>query len=277
MQNSAYFLSIRAVVVLGIFAVVFSNGEPVVGQTANGENTESRQSGVAESRRFAGGPFAEIIPPVSIKSLTINRTGDDPWPVVEVTNTSDRSISRLSLRLLLLDEKGSVQDTSPSSNDRWFGLEQRNELRSKKRFTISLPDHHLKSSITSVSGLARSVTWKDATEWPTWKGPAPKQVGKTPVSISLRGIVTNGAYAAPLLEFFNHTDKGIDRIEFQIQYLEESGKVIRKGQRTRIRAVNGSQGFAYIGGHGTPRNTAKVNVALNFVTFKDGSRWDSGD
>lgn len=231
-----------------------------------------------ETSEPAADPLAKITPPVSIKSLPLSNRGDDRQAILEVTNTSEKTISRLVVRVFLLGKDGSVRDSFPHTNDRWFEAEQGNELRKGKRFTISLNAHRLKPDIVAVAVLAKSVTWDDGTEWPTWAEPAPDPVGNRPVSLRLKGIVKEGDFAAPLIEFFNHSDKGIERLEYQIVYLDNQGKAIHRGRRMRLSGgYTANKKFAHVGEQGVPNDATSVELVLNFVTFKDGSRWTAKD
>jgi hypothetical protein len=78
-----------------------------------------------ETSEPAAAPFARITPPVSIKSLPLNSRGDDRQAVLESTNKSEKTISRLVVRVFLLGKDGSVRDSFSHTNDRWFEAEQR--------------------------------------------------------------------------------------------------------------------------------------------------------
>ncbi|MGE0609013.1 MAG: hypothetical protein AB7O62_18105 [Pirellulales bacterium] len=221
-------------------------------------------------------PFARIAPPCSVNALPVAGQGDERKFQLKVTNTSDKTISRLVVRVYLFDGKEIVQEFS-TTNDRWFGNEQGNELAKGESFVIVLESSPIPDDVDSVAGLAKSVNWKDGTEWPTYTGPQPDQEGDAPVTLRLKGIVHDGEFSAPLVEFFNHSKKDIERLEYQIAYLAENGDQLHQGRRTRLGDIKGGEGFAHVGEQGVPKEAAKVSLSLNFVNFTDGSRWIARD
>lgn len=250
--------------------------EPVFAQSAarpiNADLEPLTQSTEKSSGPTMDHPFAEIDPPFSVKALPVASQGVEPRFQLRVTNTSDKTISRLVVRVYLVDGKGSVKEFS-RTNDRWFGNEQGNELAKGESFVIAFKQSELRDDVVSVAGLAKSANWKDGTQWPTYGGAAPDQAADAPVALRLKGIVREGEFSAPLVEFFNHSSKDIERLEYQIAYLDKYGKQLHQSRRMRLGDIKGGDGLAHVGEQGVPKEPAEIRLTLNFVTFKDGSKW----
>lgn len=250
--------------------------EPVFAQTVsrpiNADLEPLTQGTKKSSNPTKEHPFAKIDPPFSVKALPVASQGAEPRFQLRVTNTSDKTISRLVVRVYLVDGKGNVEEFS-RTNDRWFGSEQGNELAQGESFVIAFKRSALPDDVVSVAGLAKSANWKDGTQWPTYGGPDPDQAGDAPVALRLKGIVREGEFSAPLVEFFNHSSKDIERLEYQIAYVDKNGKQLHQSRRMRLGGIEGGNGLAHVGEQGVPKEAAEVRLTLNFVTFKDGSKW----
>ena len=280
MQQTNFFPSVVKMTLLCMLGILLLSARPAFGQGA--ENTPGVQgrSAVAKSTgpsEAKDGQFGQIVSPIAFKSLPF-KSGDDSQDVLEVTNKSDKAISRLSVRILLLRKSGQIESSYAARNDRWFGLEQKNSLRPGKAFKIDVAGNRLRErEIVAVAGLPKEVIWEDGTMWPKWIGPAPPQHGDQPISIQTTGVVTVGDFSAPMLQFFNHTDKSIKRLEYRIHYLDAQGKELDRGVRTRIGGIGPKEGLAYVAAPGVPENASRVSVDLNFADFGDGSKWTAKD
>ncbi|MEM8670474.1 MAG: hypothetical protein AAGG48_23310 [Planctomycetota bacterium] len=158
--------------------------------------------------------LANVDSPVVVKLKSFEGEGDDREAVVEVTNKTAKPISRLGLRLIALGKDGQALDDFSHSIDRWFGLEHKKELGAAQTFTLKT---RVQPESVSVVGFAKSLEWNDRKKWPACAESVPKK-GESPVSSRVNAIITTGDFVAPIIEFFNHGSRVIERLEYRIEY-----------------------------------------------------------
>ena len=221
------------------------------------------------------GPLAEITPPVSSKALAVTGKGDDRKAGLEITNNSDKAISRLEARIFLRGLDGTIKSTVPHTSDGMFGASGK-KLKKGASFVEDLSSFWIKDDIASVSGIVTGLVWEDGTKWPTWEGPAPKQEGDIPVSLVMKGILREGEIGLPLIECFNHSNKEIKSILYSVHFLDGEGKMLLKkrwGSSNPAGLVEAGEGIAHVGFDGPPKGTVNVTLSLTNVTFDDDSKW----
>lgn len=221
------------------------------------------------------GPFAGITPPVSSKALAVTGKGDDRKAGLECTNNSDKTISRLEVRIFLHGLDGTIKSAVPHTSDGMFGASGK-KLKKGANFVIDLSSFWIKDDIASVSGIVTGLVWEDDTKWPAWEGPAPKQEGDIPVSLVMKGILREGDIGLPLIECFNHSSKGIKSILYSVHFLDGEGKMLLKkrwGSSNRDGLVEAGEGIALVGFEGPPKGAVNMTLSLTDVTFDDDSKW----
>ncbi len=230
----------------------------------------------AESAAAISGPLAPITPPVSVKTLAVEGSGDDRAASLQITNDSEKAVSKLDLDYFLYLEDGSSEGTV---GDRTF-KDRGKVLNPGESYEKELSSFFIKDNIKSVDGMVRELTWKDGTKWPVFKGPASDPEGGAPVSIAMKGIVRQGKIALPLIEFFNHSERGITALTYRLYYLDKAGNELSEGRRTG--RSNGNEtmipadgGIAFFGIEGPPENAVDVRLSLHSVEYTDGSSWKS--
>ena len=218
------------------------------------------------------GPLVEITPPVSSKALAVTGKGDDRKAGLEITNNSDKAISRLEARIFLHGLDGTIETTVPHTSDGTFGESGKN-LKKGANFVIDLSNFWIKDDIASVSGIVTGLVWEDGTKWPAWEGPAPKQEGDIPVSLVMKGILREGDIGLPLIGCFNHSTKGIKSIFYSVHFLDAEGKMLLDKRWGISSLVEAGEGIALVGFEGLPKGTVNVTLSLTDVTFDDDSKW----
>ena len=222
--------------------------------------------------------MAPITPPVSVKALTVKGSGDDRVASLRITNDSKKAVSKIDLELFRYLEDGSLEGTV---GDRTF--EKRvTVLNPGESYDMELNSFFIKDNVESVDGMVQELTWKDGTKWPVFEGPATDPEGDAPVSLRMKGIVRQGKIALPLIEFFNHSDKGVTALRYRLYYLDAAGNELSKGRRTgrsngNETMIPADEGIAFFGNEGPPDNSAGVRLSLHSADFADGSSWKSED
>ena len=247
--------------------IVFIGVTSLVAQDVSSANAQGTS---AEENRTAT-LFPTVKAPVSVNSV---KPGDQEKVSLQITNTSDKTISRLVVRVCLLGQDGKVLDDYHHSIDRWFGDEFRSGLPARKSFTLNVDRSHIPEGTVTISGLAKATRWEDGSEWPELLQRFAKQED-APLSFRIRGVVGHGNLASPIIEFFNHSERTVNKLEYQIFYRDKDGSVIKQSTRMRLTGMDANKGLVHVGQTGIPKNTSKAQLSLNYVIFADGERWVS--
>lgn len=224
------------------------------------------------------GPLATITPPVSAKTLAVEGSGDSRKATFRITNDSEKAVSTLALNYFLY-----LEDESFDSRvgDRTF-KDRGKVLNPGESYEKELSSFFIKDNIKSVDGMARELTWNDGTKWPFFEGPASDPEGGAPISIAMKGVVRQGKIALPLIEFFNHSEKGVTALMYRLYYLDAEGNELSEGRRTgrsngKETMIPAGEGVAFFGNEGPPENAVGVRFSLHSADFADGSSWESED
>jgi hypothetical protein len=212
--------------------------------------------------------LAQIVPPVSINSLPIVGEGKERRGDLEVTNNSDKPISRLVIQVALLAKNGSVKKTVPHTTDTSFG-QGRSTLGKGQKSVIAVSSFWVKDDVAMVSGAVTGITWEDGSTWPAWSGPAPKRISDSPLSLAVLGVVNRGDGSLPVIGIYNHGTKAVQRLMYRIIALDSKGEELLN-KRWGGRSVEAGSGTAMLGYSTLPKGTVNVKLSLIKATF-DGS------
>jgi len=212
--------------------------------------------------------------PVAIAAMPVTGSGENRKAGLKVTNKGDQAISKLVLTLFYYGADGRLQNQAPYTNTQRFE-QGADTLGKADHYVVDMSGDRLRDdAVVAVGGIVRSLTWKDGTTWPAWTGPAPDAEGETPVSLVMKGVVRQGRLSTPLIEAFNHSHARIKSVGYRISYLDEAGKVLRKGGRSLIsNLTDAGKGFAFLHTEGPPEGAASVTLELRWVLFEDDREW----
>jgi hypothetical protein len=244
--------------------VVESKGRTI--KIAIARLSDADKAFVREQSATSGGkatdPFTRITPPVSLKSSPV----EDREAELEATNNGDQAISQLIVSYALLGEDGGVKDSSRHTITGYFGKRGDETLGKGKKHVID--NFRIQDDIASVAGVVSGVTWEDGTTWPAWTGPAPQQQGDAAVSLVMKGLVSEGDFCLPLIGCFNHGNKKIQRLMYEIVFLDAAGNELLN-KRWGAGSVDAGRGAAFIGFEAPPKGAAEVKLSLLEATFED--------
>lgn len=219
-----------------------------------------------------GGTVAKLIPPVTVKCHPVTGKGDDRESSIEVTNTGDRKIKRIIIRIHFLKPDGSVGKVHLGSHQG----EGKNMVGKGKSETIDVTSFFMEDDTAGIDATVKRIIFEDDSEWPSLPAAPPAPDDEVPASAMVIGVIGEADRAVPVVACYNHSDKGVKRVQYRITYLDEQGKEVGRtsygyGGPEPIMAAG--EGFKVIGGDGPPEEAVAAEAHITSLRFADDSAW----
>ena len=240
------------------------------------ESAAKKSQEDVEEAGSSAGPLTRLTPPVSVKSHPIQGEGKKRKAGLEVTNNSEKSISKIVVAMYFVKKDGSTGRSVPHTESWVLGNLKGAFPRGESKL-IKVGSFFMEDNTASVDGIVSHVEWKDGTTWPTWTGPTPKEEGNAPIVTKFIGVVGEGDRSQTAVAVFNVTSKAIDNVTYNMIYLDAAGKTLGRA----MYGYSGADDWLPAGkGAGCtgcssppPEGTVDVKVTLRQVIFEDETVW----
>lgn len=220
-----------------------------------------------------------LSPPVSVKGGLITGEGKDRNAELVVKNDSDSRISVIVLEMLFLRSDGSLSKSVPHTQGGFSGPDGGNTLDRGESYPLKVAGVFIKDEMTAVDGLVTKITFDDKSTWPSLPPTPPEKVTDEPVAVKVIGVLGAGDRARPVVGCFNYGSVGVKKIRYEVEYLDEGGKVLKKtsyGLSSNTPIMEAGAGKVISGGGGPPDETASARAIITSVNFADNSEWKRG-
>ena len=238
--------------------------------------SEADQAFIKEQAAGVGGrsdsnSLAKLTPPALLKVAPITGKGDDRKSKIEFTNEGDKEVTGFILDTLYLTADGSVGKTVPHT-------QSGSNLKKGKSHNIDVTSFFMEEDTTSIDARIAEITYDDDSTWPPAPETPPARSGEDLAAAMVIGIIGEGDRSEPVTALHNYGKNHIKRISYQIEYLDETGKVVDKtsyGYGGEDPILSSGKTIVLSGGDGPPEGAVNANANVTRITFADDSQWEA--